>query len=347
MNVYCNSYNFCLNILRMPENKKKLFPLIVTKNKLMRDLLKSLDKIKSTDCSVLLIGETGVGKELIAEYIHQISCRANNPFIKISLSAIPSDLIESELFGHVKGAFTSAFSEKKGLFELANTGSMLLDDIDDVPLQIQTKLLRVLETKKISKIGSSQNINIDVRIITASKYDLKELVNKEKFRSDLYYRLNVVPFFIPPLRERKEDISPLIHHFIKYYKPENLLKISPEVVNALNEYNWPGNVRELRNVIQRLTIFSNKEVQLSDLPDEIRNIRCIDKLLSSCINCCTREEKDFNQMMQCLEHNLINEAMNKSNGNQLLAAKKLKLSPTTFRDKLKKYNSLNLKNSTK
>lgn len=325
----------------MSESKKNLSPLIIVKSKVMKELIRKINKAMMNLCSVLLIGETGVGKEVIAEYIHQNSSRANKPFIKISLSAIPSDLIESELFGHVKGAFTNAYSEKTGLFEHANTGSIFLDDIDDVPLEIQTKLLRFLETRKISKVGSLKNIEVDVRIISASKYDLKDLVEKDKFRSDLYYRLNVVPFYIPPLRERKEDIMPLIKHFIKHYKPENHIKITPEAVNALNNYDWPGNVRELRNLVQRLTIFSNNSIKLSDLPVEMQDLSNIEVILNSCFKCCSREDKDFNQMVQCLEHNLIKDAMEKAKGNQLLAAKLLKLSPSTFRDKLKKYNSLN------
>ena len=183
---------------------------LIAKNETMREMLFRLDKIVDSDSSILLIGETGVGKEIIAEYIHRTSPRSQRPFVKIGLSAMPADLLESELFGHEKGAYTSASHEKKGLFEIANTGTLFLDDIDDVPIQIQTKLLRVLESREMMRIGGTKPIPIDVRIITASKVDLKELVNKKIFRADLFYRINVVPVKIPPLRERRDDIPPLV-----------------------------------------------------------------------------------------------------------------------------------------
>lgn len=187
---------------------------LITKNELMREILSRIDKIVDSDSSVLLIGETGVGKEIFAEYIHRTSNRGQNPFVKIGLSALPVDLLESELFGYEKGAFTSASNEKKGLFEIADTGSIFLDDIDDVPLQIQTKLLRVLESRELMRIGSTSPIPIDVRLITASKVDLKELVNRGIFRPDLFYRINVVPINVPPLRERRDDIPALVDYFL-------------------------------------------------------------------------------------------------------------------------------------
>ena len=217
---------------------------LITKNETMREILSSVDKIVDSDSSVLLIGETGVGKEIFAEYIHRTSNRAENPFVKIGLSALPVDLLESELFGYEKGAFTSAATEKKGLFEIADSGSIFLDDIDDVPLQIQTKLLRVLESRELMRIGGTTPIPIDVRLITASKVDLKELVNRGIFRSDLFYRINVVPVNVPPLRERRDDIPALVEYFLKHFQPEKNLGISPEALKILINYSWPGNVRE-------------------------------------------------------------------------------------------------------
>ena len=175
-------------------------------------MISRIDKIVDSDSSVLLIGETGVGKEIIAEYIHRSSSRAGEPFVKLGLSAMPVELLESELFGHEKGAFTSASYEKKGLFEIANGGTIFLDDIDDVPVLIQTKLLRVLESRELLRVGSTTPIPIDVRLITATKIDLKDLANKNLFRADLYYRINVVPIKIPPLRARRDDIPYLVEH---------------------------------------------------------------------------------------------------------------------------------------
>jgi transcriptional regulator with PAS, ATPase and Fis domain len=207
---------------------------LITQNEVMRGILSRIDKIVDSDSSILLIGETGVGKEIFAEYIHRTSARSQKPFVKIALSALPADLLESELFGHERGSFTSANTEKKGLLEIANYGSIFLDDIDDVPLQIQTKLLRVLESRELMRIGGTKPIPIDVRLITASKVDLKELVNRGIFRADLFYRINVMPIIIPPLRERRDDIPPLVEYFLKHYKPEKVLTPSPSALRALN-----------------------------------------------------------------------------------------------------------------
>ena len=311
---------------------------LIAKNEAMREMLRRLDKIVDSDSSVLLIGETGVGKEIIAEYIHRTSPRSQKPFVKIGLSAMPADLLESELFGHEKGSYTSASQEKKGLFEIANSGSLFLDDIDDVPIPIQTKLLRVLESREMMRIGGTKPIPIDVRLITASKVDLKELVAKKIFRDDLFYRINVVPVTIPPLRERRDDIPPLIKHFLKYYRPEEEITLTNEAIRALVSYSWPGNVRELRNVVQRLTLYSNGKIKIEDLPPEIRNENPVEFLLKACSKCYVDGKLQFGQIVKCLESNLLQEALKKSNGNQTKAAKSLGLSLSTFRDKLKKYD---------
>lgn len=309
---------------------------LITKNKTMQNILKHLDKVALSKSSVLLIGETGVGKEIFAEYVHRTSLRSQNPFVKISLSALPADLLESELFGHEKGAYTSAAAEKKGLFEIANTGSIFLDDIDDVPLSIQTKLLRVLESNELMRIGGTSTIPIDVRLICATKVDLKDLVNRKIFRADLFYRINVVPVFIPPLRERIEDIPPLIDHFLCVFSPNNKLSISNQALKLLLNYSWPGNIRELRNLIQRLSLFSVDEIKAADLPTEICVGNTINTLAKSCKRCLLDNEMTFEEIIECVELNLIEDALKKSNGNKTKAAKILKLNLSTFRDKLKK-----------
>ncbi|PJA98109.1 MAG: RNA polymerase subunit sigma-54 [Ignavibacteriales bacterium CG_4_9_14_3_um_filter_30_11] len=317
-------------------NKNSL--TIITQNETMREILARIDMISDSDSSVLLIGETGVGKEIFAEYIHRTSSRALKTFVKIGLAALPSELLSSELFGHEKGAYTSASTEKKGLFEIADAGSIFLDDIDDVPIDIQTKLLRVLESRELMRIGGTTPIQIDVRLITASKVDLKELVNRGIFRADLFYRINVVPIRIPPLRERRDDIPPLVEHFLKYFQPQKSISVSKEAMRALVNYPFPGNVRELKNLIQRISLFVNGEINLNDLPSEIKNENPVETLIKACNKCYIDGQMSLDQIVHCLEHNLLNEALNKAKGNQSLAAKELGLSLSTFRDKIKKYN---------
>ncbi|MCR4417336.1 MAG: sigma-54 dependent transcriptional regulator [Ignavibacteria bacterium] len=311
--------------------------VLLTKNQKMQDILFKLDQVIDSDSSIVLIGETGVGKELFAEYIHRKSKRSLNPFVKVGLSAIPAELLESELFGHEKGAFTGATSERKGLFEIANSGSIFLDDIDDFPLSLQSKLLRVLESKEILRIGSNTPIPIDVRLITASKVDLKDLVDAGKFRLDLYHRINVIPIFIPPLRERPEDIPLLMEYYLKHYAPDKDIKISNDALRLLIHYHWPGNVRELKNIAQRLAIFVNELIEPKDLPVEFNSENPIHLIVKACKHCFIGDGMDFNQVVSCLEINLIQEALRKTKGNQSQAAKALGLSLSTFRDKVKKY----------
>lgn len=311
---------------------------IITQNERMRHIIQQVDKIADTDSSVLLIGETGVGKEIFAEYIHKISSRSTNTLIKVSLSSIPHELLASELFGHEKGAFTGARESKKGLFEVANTGTIFLDDIDDVPLDMQVKLLRFLESMELRRLGGVKAIPVDVRIITASKVPLKTLVRNKSFREDLYYRLNVVPVIIPPLRERTDDIPILIEHFLKKFAPEKSLTVEPEALDMMMSYQWPGNVRELRNVIHRITLFSSGKITPQDLPLEIRQNNPIEHLVKACQVCFASGKVNFSEVVTCLENSLIQMAMKKSMDNQSKAAKLLGLSLSTFRDKLKKYD---------
>lgn len=310
---------------------------LITQNENMRRILERLDRVVASDSSILLIGETGVGKELFAEYIHRTSPRAIEPFVKVGLSALPAELLESELFGHERGAYTSASAEKKGLFELANNGSIFLDDIDDFPLPLQSKLLRVLESRELMRIGGQTSIPVDIRLITASKNDLKELVNKGLFRADLYYRINVVPIIIPPLRERSEDIPLLINHFLLRFAPEKQFTINQDALRSLINYPWPGNIRELRNVIQRISLFASEEITLHDLPVEIREENPINSISRACHQCLVNNNMTFEDVVNCLESNLIKQAMEETKGNRTNAAKLLGINLSTFRDKLKKH----------
>ncbi|MDL1891285.1 sigma-54-dependent Fis family transcriptional regulator [Sphingobacteriales bacterium CHB3] len=311
---------------------------LIATSDVMRSILGRIDTIATSDSSVLLIGETGVGKELIAEYIHRTGPRSDKPLVKVGLSALPPELLESELFGHERGAYTSAASEKKGLFELADTGSIFLDDIDDFPIALQAKLLRVLESREVMRVGGTTPIPIDVRLITATKVDLKELVNRGVFRSDLYYRINVVPLVIPPLRERKDDIPPIIHHFLQRYAPDKQINVAGDALRTLVDYSWPGNIRELRNVVQRMALFADGEIQLKDLPPEVREDAPLDMIAKACQRCFTEENMTFDQVVACLETNLLRQALREANGNRTHAAKALGMSLSTLRDKLKKHN---------
>lgn len=311
--------------------------LIVAGNRKILDILDRLNVIADSDCAILLIGETGVGKELFAEYIHRISNRRNYPLVKVSLSTLPPTLIESELFGYEKGAFTNSFQERKGQFELANNGTIFLDDIDDFPIELQSKLLRVLETGEIKRIGGQKSIPLDIRLITSSKIDLSEIVAQGKFRVDLFYRINVVPIHIPPLRERVDDIPLLVDYFLKQYGPEKFIKISEAALTALKEYSWPGNVRELKNVIKRIVLFADGEITLENLPEEIRGEKTLNLFLKSCMNCFKKKNLSYDDVMKCIEYHLLYNALEEAKGNYSHAARNLRMSLSTFRDKCRKY----------
>jgi len=311
---------------------------LIVQSEVMRAILARVDTIAASDSSVLLIGETGVGKELIAEYVHRSSPRSHHPFVKVGLSALPPELLESELFGHEKGAYTSASNEKKGLFELADKGSLFLDDIDDFPLGLQSKLLRVLESREVKRVGGTVSIPIDVRLITATKVELKELVDRGAFRSDLYYRINVVPLTVPPLRDRRDDIQPILHHFLQRYAPGKEVKIGEEALRSLLDYSWPGNVRELRNIVQRIALFADGEIKVHDLPPEVRLANPLEAVTRACSRCFAEENMSFEDVITCLEANLLRQALQQAGGNRSQAARILRLNLSTLRDKLKKYH---------
>lgn len=309
---------------------------LITRDPEMLRLIDKVNKVVDSSSSILLIGETGVGKEVFADYIHCLSNRGQNTFVKIGLAALPPDLLESELFGFEKGSFTNADHKKKGMFEMASGGSLFLDDIDDTPLNIQAKLLRVLETNVVRHIGGTTPISVDVRLISASKIDLKDLVEQKRFRQDLFYRINIVQIRIPPLRKRKEDIPLLVEHFLNRFSPKKKLKLSKEVWEVLMDYHWPGNVRELRNVIQRASLFAENGIRVSDLPDDLVQQDHIERIVKACQACFTNDKMSYGAVMQCLEARLLREALADTNGNQSEAARKLGLKLSTFRDKLKK-----------
>jgi len=311
---------------------------LIAASETMRSVLARVDTIAASDSSVLLVGETGVGKELVAEYIHRRSPRSQNPLVKVGLSALPPELLESELFGHERGAYTGAAAEKKGLFELADSGTIFLDDIDDFPIALQAKLLRVLESREVMRVGGTVSVPVDVRLITATKVDLKELVDRNLFRPDLYYRINVVPIVIPPLRERPDDIPLLVHHFLQRFAPDREIRVKEAAMRLLVAYPWPGNVRELRNVVQRMSLFVREEIDCNDLPAEIREENPLDLIAKACSRCFVEDSMSFEQVVACLETNLLRQALQRTHGNRTQAAKLLGMSLSTLRDKLKRYN---------
>ena len=239
------------------------FEDIVGNSELLRRVLREVETVAPADSTVLIYGETGTGKELIARAVHNLSSRKSNPFVKLNCAAIPTGLIESELFGHEKGAFTGAIIQRVGRFELANRGTIFLDEIGDIPLELQPKLLRVLQEREFERLGSTRTLRTDVRLIAATNRDLKTMVEEQRFRSDLYYRLNVFPIRVPSLRERKEDIPLLVRHFVQEFSLRNdrvIDTIPSETMQALVRYHWPGNIRELQNVIERAVIISRGPV---------------------------------------------------------------------------------------
>ena len=243
--------------------KPRRFEQIIGNSPALESVLEQVERVAPTDSTVLVQGETGTGKELIARAVHNLSSRCGRPFIKLNCAAIPFDLLESELFGHEKGAFTGAIAQKIGRFELADKGTLFLDEVGDIPLALQPKLLRVLQEQEFERLGSARTHQVDVRLVAATHRNLVEMVKRNEFRSDLYYRLNVFPVPLPPLRARREDIPALVEHFVEIYARrmnKEIERISPETMSALVSYQWPGNIRELQNFIERSVILSSGNV---------------------------------------------------------------------------------------
>jgi two-component system response regulator AtoC len=322
--------------LRKEIKKEFSFENIVSKNEKMQKIFEVIKKVAQYKSTILITGESGTGKELVARALHYNSDRSQNPFIPVNCGAIPENLLESELFGHEKGAFTDAIRTKKGLFEEADDGTLFLDEIGELPLQLQVKLLRVLQDGEIRRVGDSKPIQIDVRIIAATVKDLIKEVNEGRFRDDLFYRLNVFPIHIPPLRERKEDIPLLVTHFIKKYGlslNKNVLGINPKALETLMNYRWFGNVRELENTIERAMVLADESnIELENLPIEIREFK--EKVeLASLVG----EEHSIKKASKILEINLIQKALKKTRGNHTQAARLLEISHRALLYKIKEY----------
>ncbi|HYM20511.1 MAG TPA: sigma-54 dependent transcriptional regulator [Candidatus Kapabacteria bacterium] len=301
----------------------------------IKKVIETVKRVASTDSRVLITGESGTGKELVAETIHQNSTRQDAPFVAFNCGAIPKDLQESELFGHIKGAFTGAEKDRKGLFETASKGTVFLDEVAEMSIETQVKLLRFLENGEIYPVGSSSPRKVDVRIISATNRNLEKLVEQGLFRSDLYYRLKVVSIHLPPLRERREDIQLISQDLLKELNPKvhtSVKSFSPEVLQVLSEYSWPGNIRELKNVIERALIFSDgDQITLESLPEELfRQV-----LPASSENKLPTPNGVL--PLDEVEKNHIIEVLQKNNGNKLLTAQRLGIATTTLYRKLRQY----------
>jgi formate hydrogenlyase transcriptional activator len=257
------------------ESRERSFEQIIGESSALKMVLEQVKQVARTDSTVLIQGETGSGKELIAHAIHNVSPRCGRPFIKLNCAAIPFDLLESELFGHERGAFTGAIAQKIGRFELADKGTLFLDEVGDIPLALQPKLLRVLQEQEFERLGSGRTHKVDVRLVAATNRDLLEMASRNEFRSDLYYRLNVFPISLPPLRERREDIPALVEHFVEIFSRRmgrHIRDIPPETIAAFSSYSWPGNIRELQNLVERAVILSQDGVFRSPLSSSVVQI---------------------------------------------------------------------------
>jgi formate hydrogenlyase transcriptional activator len=257
------------------DHRERRFVQIIGKSPALKAVLEQVERVASTDSTVLIHGETGTGKELIAHAVHNVSPRSGRPFIKLNCAAIPFDLLESELFGHERGAFTGAIAQKIGRFELADKGTLFLDEVGDIPLALQPKLLRVLQEQEFERLGSGRTHKVDVRLVAATNRDLLGMASRNEFRSDLYYRLNVFPISLPPLRERREDIPALVEHFVEIFSRRmgrHIRDIPPETIAAFSSYSWPGNIRELQNLVERAVILSQDGVFRSPLSSSVVQI---------------------------------------------------------------------------
>ncbi|MBC86962.1 MAG: hypothetical protein CL677_07255 [Bdellovibrionaceae bacterium] len=308
----------------------KEFGVIQTADPMMKNLLVMADNVAASKASILVMGESGTGKELLSRYIHAKSHRASKPFYAINCAAVPEGLIESELFGHEKGAFTGAIQRKLGKFELAHTGTFLLDEISELPLLLQSKLLRVIQESEIERVGGSQPIKVDVRLIATSNRDLKDMVKKGEFREDLFYRLNVIPLRIPALRERPQDIELLSQFFVEMACQENglpLKRLSADALNKILEWKWPGNVRELRNVIERSVLLNPEQ----DIPAE----RVIIDETQVVANVDSRFRPGMTVAQA--ERMLILKTLDYTKQNRTQAARLLGISIRTLRNKINEY----------
>jgi two-component system, NtrC family, response regulator AtoC len=326
--------------LRSEQSKKYGPSNIIGRSRHMQNVLSMVEKVAKSDASTILIqGESGTGKELIAKAIHFESSRSGQPFMAINCAAVPETLLESELMGHEKGAFTDAKNQKKGLFELADGGTLFLDEIGDMEPGMQAKLLRVLEERSFRRVGGTKNIQIDVRIVSATNKDLLKAIEEKSFRADLYYRIQVIPIFLPPLRERRDDVMPLVEHFIAHFNREfgkSVKRVSKMAEKFLVEYLWPGNIRELKNIIERAIILENEDILLLEhLPREL-----VAKAIGAGAGPLSFHLPEEGIDIEDVERELIRQALESSEGNQSKAAKKLNLGVDAFRYRMKKFGFL-------
>ena len=325
--------------LKRTLKESSTFENIVGKSEQMQGVFELITQVAPRRSTVLITGESGTGKELVAKATHNCSARSDGPFIAVNSGSIPIDLLESELFGHVKGAFTGATTTKKGLFEIADEGTLFLDEVGTIPLDTQAKLLRVIQEKEFRRVGGLDNIKVDVRIIAATNIGLKEAVDRQEFRDDLYYRLNVITLPLPPLRERREDVLLLAEHFVRRFCKENdrpICALGQPLLKLLVEYDWPGNVRELENVIERAVVLAPDKGPLTQdlLPREI-----LDSSSGSLGKLNLLENgATLKDLVLDYEKNLIMTALRKSDWNQKKAASLLRVNPTTLNEKLKRLN---------
>jgi DNA-binding NtrC family response regulator len=323
--------------LKRQLHQKYGFENIVGESPPMQEVFRLVEKIADTDSTVLITGESGTGKEMIAQAIHFRSRRAERPFVAVNCAAIPEGLLESELFGHVKGAFTGAVTTRPGKFEQADRGTIFLDEIGDMSPKLQVKVLRTLQERVIQPVGSSRNREVDIRVIAATNQNLEAAVAQGRFRQDLFYRLNVIPIHLPALRERKDDLVFLARHFLQKYQANgrgSKMVISPEAMEKFRAYDWPGNVRELENLVQRLVVLKGGgEITVQDLPS---NLLGPSRSASSEASALPEEGVDLRALVDRYEAELIHKALEKSAGNKNRAAQLLRLNRTTLIEKLKK-----------
>ncbi len=312
-------------ILRHLIDKEHQFEKIVGKSKVIKEVFKAIDDVAKSNATVLITGESGTGKELVAKAIHNRSPRKDKLIVTVNCAAIPENLLESELFGHERGSFTGAHERQIGKFEIANNGTLFLDEISSMPMPMQAKLLRTIQEKEIERIGAGYPTPIDVRIIAATNSDIREAIKKYKFREDLYYRLNVIPIHLPPLRERKEDIPLLTTHFLHKYNHEfgnKIVGFKKEAIKALEKHDWPGNIRELENLVERLVVLTKEDhISLSRLPQEITGAAC---------NQSDPKEERFHQAVKRFEADFIRRVLKKTDGKKGEAAKLLGIHRNTL-----------------
>jgi two-component system response regulator PilR (NtrC family) len=313
------------------------FGNLIGKSPKIQEVFSTIERIGDSKATVLITGESGTGKELAAKAIHYNSSRAAQPFVAVNCGAIPQELMESELFGHVKGAFTGAVAAKQGLFEVADGGTLFLDEVSELPLHLQVKLLRVLEEPEIRPVGGVRSVRVDVRIIAATNRDLSQAVGGRVFREDLFYRLNVISLHLPPLRERRDDIPLLVRHFLDKFAAAGTTPakdISPEALSALERYAWPGNVRELENVIERaVTLEPGEVIGIESLPESVRARNAPDFTRVEL----PPEGLDLDALMERIERDLLGQALRRADGVQSRAAQLLRTSFRSFRYRLQKY----------